>query len=176
MATIPGGMYRGTDEDVTTFGVGATFVTSADVDEESSTGDPAIFENLDQFKGLHPALARSSTPKRWSATACRRRCTRAPSATTAKPGCSTDQTDRAALLRPLATARGGRAPFSFPCLRAAGTRSTDQSPTTGQERGSMATGSRQGAKGGSQFSDEEFRIWSPAPTAGRAPKAGPWRS
>jgi len=33
-ATIPGGMYRGTDEDVTTFGVGATFVTSADVSDD----------------------------------------------------------------------------------------------------------------------------------------------
>ena len=30
VATIPGGMYKGTDEDTTTFGVGATFVTSAD--------------------------------------------------------------------------------------------------------------------------------------------------
>ncbi|MEQ9245543.1 MAG: TAXI family TRAP transporter solute-binding subunit, partial [Nitratireductor sp.] len=30
-ATIPGGMYRGTDNDVSTFGVGATVVTSADV-------------------------------------------------------------------------------------------------------------------------------------------------
>ena len=26
--TIPGGMYAGTDDDVTTFGVGATFVAS----------------------------------------------------------------------------------------------------------------------------------------------------
>ena len=33
-ATIPGGMYKGTDNDVKTFGVKATFVTSADVDDE----------------------------------------------------------------------------------------------------------------------------------------------
>ena len=33
-STIPGGMYKGTDADVKTFGVKATFVTSADVDEE----------------------------------------------------------------------------------------------------------------------------------------------
>jgi uncharacterized protein len=57
-ATIPGGMYRGNDEDTTTFGVGATFVTSAAVPEEVVYQvTRAIFENLDQFKGLHPALA-----------------------------------------------------------------------------------------------------------------------
>jgi uncharacterized protein len=33
-AVIPVGMSRGNDEDVTTFGAGATFVTSADVPEE----------------------------------------------------------------------------------------------------------------------------------------------
>jgi len=57
VATIPGGMYRGSPEDVTTFGVGATFVTSADVSEEIVYQvTRAIFENLDQFKALHPAL------------------------------------------------------------------------------------------------------------------------
>ena len=57
-ATIPGGMYRGNDEDTTTFGVGATFVTSAQVpDEVVYEVTKAVFENLDQFKGLHPAFA-----------------------------------------------------------------------------------------------------------------------
>ncbi|MBK5927959.1 C4-dicarboxylate ABC transporter substrate-binding protein [Rhodobaculum claviforme] len=57
MATIPGGMYRGTDEDISTFGVGATFVTSAAVPEEVVFHvTRAIFENLDQFRALHPAL------------------------------------------------------------------------------------------------------------------------
>ncbi|TCP41346.1 TAXI family TRAP transporter solute-binding subunit [Rhodovulum marinum] len=57
-ATIPGGMYRGTDEDVTTFGVGATFVTSADVSEEAVYQVvKAVFDNFDDFKGLHPAFA-----------------------------------------------------------------------------------------------------------------------
>ncbi|MFW5654408.1 MAG: TAXI family TRAP transporter solute-binding subunit [Roseicyclus sp.] len=57
-ATIPGGMYRGNDEDTTTFGVGATFVTSADVpDDVVYTVVSAVFENLDQFRGLHPAFA-----------------------------------------------------------------------------------------------------------------------
>lgn len=57
-ATIPGGMYRGNDEDTTTFGVGATFVTSADVpDDVVYEVVSAVFENIDQFKGLHPAFA-----------------------------------------------------------------------------------------------------------------------
>ncbi len=57
-ATIPGGMYRGNDEDTTTFGVGATFVTSADVpDDVVYEVVKAVFENFDQFKGLHPAFA-----------------------------------------------------------------------------------------------------------------------
>jgi TRAP transporter TAXI family solute receptor len=58
VATIPGGMYRGTDADVTTFGVGATFVTSANVPEDVVyVLTKAIFENLDTFRSLHPALA-----------------------------------------------------------------------------------------------------------------------
>ena len=57
-ATIPGGMYRGNDEDVQTFGVGATFVTSADVSEEAVyTVVKAVFDNFDDFKKLHPAFA-----------------------------------------------------------------------------------------------------------------------
>ena len=60
-ATIPGGMYRGNDEDTMTFGVGATFVTSADVPEETVYQVVrAVFENIDQFKGLHPAFANLS--------------------------------------------------------------------------------------------------------------------
>ena len=56
-ATIPGGMYAGTDEDVETFGVKATFVTSADVPEDVVyTVVQAVFENVDRFKGLHPAF------------------------------------------------------------------------------------------------------------------------
>ncbi len=57
VATIPGGMYRGTDEDVTTFGVGATFVSSAKVPEEVIYQVvKAVFEDFDQFKKLHPAF------------------------------------------------------------------------------------------------------------------------
>ncbi|WP_259945839.1 TAXI family TRAP transporter solute-binding subunit [Jannaschia sp. W003] len=57
-ATIPGGMYRGNDEDTATFGVGATFVTSADVsDEVVYTLVKSVFENMDDFRRLHPAFA-----------------------------------------------------------------------------------------------------------------------
>ncbi|WP_353475296.1 TAXI family TRAP transporter solute-binding subunit [Salipiger sp. H15] len=57
-ATIPGGMYRGNDEDTQTFGVGATFVTSEDVPEEVVYQVvKAVFDNIDQFRGLHPAFA-----------------------------------------------------------------------------------------------------------------------
>ena len=57
-ATIPGGMYKGTDMDVNTFGVKATFVSSADVDEDTIYQTvKAVFDNFDRFKGLHPAFA-----------------------------------------------------------------------------------------------------------------------
>ena len=57
-ATIPGGMYRGTDGDVATFGVGATFVSSATVPEEVVyVVVKAVFDNFDDFKKLHPAFA-----------------------------------------------------------------------------------------------------------------------
>lgn len=57
-ATIPGGMYRGNDEDTMTFGVGATFVTSDAVSEDAVyTVVKSVFENFEDFKGLHPAFA-----------------------------------------------------------------------------------------------------------------------
>lgn len=58
VATIPGGMYRGNDNDVQTFGVGATFVSST-----NTPGDTvyqvvkAVFENFEDFRKLHPAFA-----------------------------------------------------------------------------------------------------------------------
>ncbi len=57
-ATIPGGMYRGTPDDTKTFGVGATFVSSAKVPERVIYNVvKAVFENFDQFKKLHPAFS-----------------------------------------------------------------------------------------------------------------------
>ena len=56
-ATIPGGMYRGTATDTQTFGVGATFVSSAKVpDKVIYNVVKAVFDNFDQFKKLHPAF------------------------------------------------------------------------------------------------------------------------
>lgn len=56
-STIPGGMYKGTDTDVKTFGVKATFVTSSDVDDEVVYEVvKAVFDNFDRFKKLHPAF------------------------------------------------------------------------------------------------------------------------
>lgn len=57
-AIIPGGMYRGNDSDVETFGVRATMVTSAKVSEEAVYQTvKAVFDNFDRFKRLHPAFA-----------------------------------------------------------------------------------------------------------------------
>ena len=57
-ATIPGGMYRGTDSDTATFGVGATFVSSTNTPAETVYEVvKAVFSNFDDFKKLHPAFA-----------------------------------------------------------------------------------------------------------------------
>ncbi|MBS1270225.1 MAG: hypothetical protein MAG794_01180 [Gammaproteobacteria bacterium] len=57
-ATIPAGTYKTTDKDTTTFGVRATFVTSADVpDDVVYAVTKAVFENIDTFRRLHPAFA-----------------------------------------------------------------------------------------------------------------------
>ena len=57
-AVIPGGMYRGSDKDVKTFGVGATFVSSTNTsDEVVYHVVKAVFENFDSFRKLHPAFA-----------------------------------------------------------------------------------------------------------------------
>ncbi|WP_158773788.1 TAXI family TRAP transporter solute-binding subunit [Cobetia sp. L2A1] len=57
VATIPGGMYRGNDDDVTTFGVRATIVSSAAVEDRVAYEVvKAVFDNFDQFQRLHPAF------------------------------------------------------------------------------------------------------------------------
>jgi hypothetical protein len=58
MAKIPMKFYPGalTEEDVTTFGVKATFVTSAEVpDEVVYAITKEVFDNFLDFKKLHPA-------------------------------------------------------------------------------------------------------------------------
>ncbi|KJZ08084.1 MULTISPECIES: TAXI family TRAP transporter solute-binding subunit [Halomonas] len=57
MSTIPGGLYKGNPDDVETFGVAATFVTSAEADDELVYQTvKAVFDNFDRFKRLHPAF------------------------------------------------------------------------------------------------------------------------
>jgi len=57
-ATIPKGTYKTSKKDVTTFGVMASFVTSADVSDELVYAVVrAVFENLDDFRKQHPAFA-----------------------------------------------------------------------------------------------------------------------
>lgn len=57
-ATIPGGMYNGSPDDVTTFGVGATFVSSTNTSADTIYNVvKAVFENFDSFRKLHPAFA-----------------------------------------------------------------------------------------------------------------------
>jgi TRAP transporter TAXI family solute receptor len=56
-ATISGGTYKGNPNDIATFGVGATFITSADVPEDVVyTVVKAVFEGFDDFRKLHPAF------------------------------------------------------------------------------------------------------------------------
>jgi len=58
---IPGGMYDGTNDDTATFGVGATLVSSAAVpDEVVYTLVKSVFDNLEDFRSLHPAFANLS--------------------------------------------------------------------------------------------------------------------
>jgi TRAP transporter TAXI family solute receptor len=57
-ATIPGGMYKGNDQPTQTYGVLATFVTSAkQPDDMVYTLVKAVFDNFEDFKKLHPAFA-----------------------------------------------------------------------------------------------------------------------
>lgn len=57
-AEIPGKMYKGNDEPTKTFGVKATFVSSADVDPELIYQTvKAVFERFDVFKTLHPVFS-----------------------------------------------------------------------------------------------------------------------
>lgn len=57
-ATIPANMYNGNPEETKTFGVRAMLVASVDADEEVVYETvKAVFENLDNFKTLHPVFA-----------------------------------------------------------------------------------------------------------------------
>jgi len=56
--TVPGGMYEGNPDPTTTFGMRAVVVTSSDVsDDVVYEFTKSVFENLDEFRSMHPALA-----------------------------------------------------------------------------------------------------------------------
>lgn len=58
-ATIPGGMYPGNPDDIPSWGPKATFVTSANTpDEVVYAVVSGVFNNFEDFKGLHPAFSR----------------------------------------------------------------------------------------------------------------------
>ena len=58
IATIPGGMYPNNPNAINTYGVQATVVSSAKVPVDVVYAiTKAVFDNLDEFKKLHPALA-----------------------------------------------------------------------------------------------------------------------
>jgi TRAP transporter TAXI family solute receptor len=57
-AVIPGGIYKGTDADVHTFGPKATLMAHADLPEDIAYQvTKTVFDNLQDFKNLHPALS-----------------------------------------------------------------------------------------------------------------------
>lgn len=57
-STVPGGMYKGTPDNVNSFGVAATLVSSTEVsDDVVYAVVKSVFENFDTFKRLHPAFA-----------------------------------------------------------------------------------------------------------------------
>ncbi|MEO6564968.1 MAG: TAXI family TRAP transporter solute-binding subunit [Casimicrobiaceae bacterium] len=57
-ADVPGKMYKGTDTAQPSFGVLATLDVSADMPEATAyTITKAVFDNFDDFKKLHPAIA-----------------------------------------------------------------------------------------------------------------------
>ncbi len=61
---VPGGSYEGADKPVKTFGVTVTVISSSDMDEELIYDvTRSLFDNLDDFKRLHPALG-DLTPER----------------------------------------------------------------------------------------------------------------
>ncbi|MDA7705430.1 TAXI family TRAP transporter solute-binding subunit [Rickettsiales bacterium] len=55
---IAGGMYKNNPEDISTFGIKATLVTSSKIGEDVVYNlTKAVFDNFDNFKTLHPVFA-----------------------------------------------------------------------------------------------------------------------
>jgi TRAP transporter TAXI family solute receptor len=57
-ATVPGGIYRGNPDDIATFGVKATVVSSTRLSDETAYQVVrSVFDDFSDFRRLHPALA-----------------------------------------------------------------------------------------------------------------------
>ncbi|MFT5703788.1 MAG: TRAP transporter TAXI family solute receptor [Rickettsiales bacterium] len=57
-AIIPGGMYRGNPDDIETFGVKATLITSSDISDDLVYNlTKSVFSDFDNFKTLHPVFS-----------------------------------------------------------------------------------------------------------------------
>ncbi len=57
-ASIPGGLYPGNPDDIPTLAVGATLVSSTNTSRQVVyTLVKSVFDNLDEFRSLHPVLA-----------------------------------------------------------------------------------------------------------------------
>ena len=55
--SIPAGLYRGANSDTRTFGVSATVVTTSKLDPAAAYAiTQAVFENIEKFRSMHPAL------------------------------------------------------------------------------------------------------------------------
>lgn len=58
MTVIPGGMYNGSPNDITTFGVKATVVSTSEISEENVYNmTKSVFDNFEAFKSLHPVFS-----------------------------------------------------------------------------------------------------------------------
>ena len=57
-AIIPGGMYDNNPADITTFGVGAIFVSTTRLSNQTVYGIvKSLFDNFAEFNALHPAFS-----------------------------------------------------------------------------------------------------------------------
>jgi TRAP transporter TAXI family solute receptor len=63
-ANVPGGLYKGTSDPQPSFAMLATVVASVDLPEQTAyVITKAVFDNLEEFKTLHPALAKVTREK-----------------------------------------------------------------------------------------------------------------
>ena len=55
--TIPGGIYKGNNAPVRTFGVRATIIVAEDMDDDTAYAIvKTVFDSFDEFRRMYPAL------------------------------------------------------------------------------------------------------------------------